>query len=186
MESTLVLVKPDGVQRGLIGIVINRFERVGLKVTAMKMVLPTRELAEKHYPLEKEWYEALWKKTKEGYESKGIPFKETPIGIGTRVRNGLIEALTSGPVVAVVVEGNSAISIVRKIVGATNPEKADPGSIRGMFTTDSYDLADRNKRAVRNIAHASDSPETAKKEIATWFTKDEINRYKRADEDIVN
>ncbi len=186
IESTLVLVKPDGVQRGLIGEVVKRFEQVGLKVTAMKMVLPSKALAERHYPLEKGWYEPLWKKTKENYESKGISFKETAIETGTRVRNGLLEGLTSGPVVAMVVEGNYAVPIVRKIVGATAPEKAEPGSIRGMFSTDSYDLADKGKRAVRNIVHASDLPDTAKREIAVWFTKEEIHKYRRADENIVN
>ena len=180
MERTLVLVKPEGVKRALIGKVIGRFEDTGLKVTALKMLLPNRDIAGRHYPLDEEWYTNAWKKTEKGPE-----FKETPLQLGERVRSWLIENLISGPVVAMVIAGNDAIASVRKIVGATAPNRADPYSIRGMYSTDSYDLADTRKRVVRTIVHASDSVPTAEREIKVWFTDNEISDYKRADEDAV-
>ncbi len=182
MERTLVLVKPDGVQRGLTGTIIHRFELAGLKVVALKMLTPTKAIAEKHYPLEKEWYENAWANTKKSYEAKGMQMKETAVELGTRINKALMTGLTSGPVVAMVLEGNDAIANVRKIVGATSPSRAEPGSIRGTYSTDSYDLADSRKRAVKNIVHASDAPETSKREIAVWFTDKELNSYKRSDE----
>jgi nucleoside-diphosphate kinase len=185
MERTLVLVKPEGVKRALIGKVIGRFEDTGLKVTALKMLLPNRDIASRHYPLDEEWYTNAWKNTKKGYDEKGLEFKETPLQLGERVRSWLIESLTSGPVVAMVVAGNDAIASVRKIAGATAPNRADPYSIRGMYSTDSYDLSDTRRRVVRNIVHASDSVPTAEREIKVWFTDNEISDYKRADEDAV-
>ena len=178
MERTLVLVKPDGVQKGVIGAVISRFEDAGYKIIALKMLEPTREFAENHYPLEKEWYENLWNNTKKAYEAKGLPVKETALEMGTRVRNALIRALTEGPIVAMVVEGNNVIVGDRKIAGATSPDRADPKSIRGMYSKDSYEKADREGRSVRNIVHASDG-ETATREIKVWFTEKELHDYKR-------
>ncbi|MCL4372269.1 nucleoside-diphosphate kinase [Candidatus Marsarchaeota archaeon] len=180
-EKTLVLVKPDGVKRALIGRVISKFEDAGLKVVALKMVLPTKELAEKHYPLDEEWYTNAWKNTKKGYDEKGIEFKETPLQLGTRVRGWLVEALTSGPVVAMVIEGNDAVAAVRKLAGATAPNRADPSTIRGMYSTDSYDLSDSKKRVLKNVVHASDSVPNANKEISVWFGGKEIISYDRAD-----
>ncbi len=185
MERTLVLVKPDGVKRALIGKVIARFEDAGLKVTALKMLRPDDDIAGRHYPLDEEWYTNAWKNTKKGYDEKGLDFKETPLQLGKRVRSWLIVSLTSGPIVAMVVSGNDAIASVRKIAGATAPNRADPSSIRGMYTTDSYDLSDARKRVVRNIVHASDSVPTAEREIKVWFSDKEIMDYKRADEDAI-
>jgi nucleoside-diphosphate kinase len=178
MERTLVLVKPDGVQKAVIGAVISRFEDAGFRIIALKMLRPTRKLAEEHYPLEKEWYENLWNNTKKSMDAKGIAVKETPLEMGTRVRKLLITMLTSGPIVAMVVEGDNAIASVRKIIGATSPDRADRSTIRGMYSKDSYEKADAEGRSVRNIVHASDG-ETAKKEIGVWFTEQELHDYKR-------
>ncbi len=185
MERTLVLVKPDGVQRALIGKIISKFEDAGLKVVALKMVWPTEKLADIHYPLDKEWYENAWKNTKKGYEEKGLPYNETPLELGNRLRNWLKKAITAGPVVAMVIEGNEAVAAVRKLAGATAPSRADSSTIRGMYSTDSYALSDSEKRTLRNIVHASDSPGTAEKEIKIWFKSGEILAYKRVDEDLI-
>ncbi len=185
IERTLVLIKPDGVYRSLIGKVISDFEEAGLKIVALKLVKPTKEVALNHYPADENWYNSLWEKTKKSFEEQGKQFAETPQQTGDRVRSYLVNYIVDQPVVAMVVEGNEAIANVRKIVGATSPSKADPSTIRGKFSTDSYDLADSQQRAVRNIVHASDSKETAEREIKTWFKDEEIVEYKRADEDIL-
>ena len=132
--------------------------------------------------MEKQWYENLWNNTKKSYDSKGEEFTETPAQTGRRVRNMLIKHITSGPVVAMVIEGNESVDIVRKICGATSPSRADPSTIRGSLASDSYSLADTSKRSVKNIVHASDSARSAQREISVWFSSDEINGYARADE----
>lgn len=177
------MIKPDGVERALIGKVIEKFERAGLKVVALKMLSPTKELAGAHYAEDKAWMESVGNKSLKSYEAKGIKPKETALQIGMRVRNMLLEYLASHPTVAMVVEGNEAVSIVTKFIGATAPFKADSSSIRGEYASDSYDFADLQKRAVKNIVHASDSPASAQREIKVWFKDGEILKYKRADED---
>ncbi|MGC8571910.1 MAG: nucleoside-diphosphate kinase [Candidatus Micrarchaeia archaeon] len=185
MEKTLVLIKPDGVKRGLVGKIITRLEESGLKIVAMKLVVPNEELLQKHYKLEKEWYENAWKKTQETMAAKGQTLKETPLELGKRIQSNLIMFMKGNPVVAMVIEGNEAIANVRKIVGATSPSRADPSTIRGLYSTDSYDLADSRGRAVKNLIHASDSAKVAEYEISIWFKPNEIFEYKRADEDII-
>jgi nucleoside-diphosphate kinase len=184
-EKTFVLIKPDGVYRALIGAVIAKFESAGLKVVALKMVTPDQELAGKHYMADEGWMKSVGTKTKAAYKEKGIDVKETELEIGKRIRNQLLTYLTEGPVVAAVLEGNDAIYITRKIVGSTEPRKADPSSIRGMYSSDSYETADKGKRAVKNIIHASEDLATANREIALWFKKGEITTYKRVDEHII-
>lgn len=138
------MVKPDGVQRGLIGEILSRFERRGIKICALKMIKIPKELAERHYE-----------------EHKGKSFYAP-----------LIEYITSGPVVCMVLEGDNAVSVVRSMMGRTNPQDADPGTIRG-------DLAIQTGR---NIVHGSDSPESAKREIELFFSDYEIQKYARIDE----
>jgi nucleoside-diphosphate kinase len=181
-EKTFVLIKPDGVYRALIGAVIAKFESAGLKVVALKMVTPDQELAGKHYMADETWMKSVGVKTKAAYKEKGINVNETELEIGKRIRNQLLSYLTEGPVVAMVIEGNDAIYVTRKIVGGTEPRKADPSSIRGMYSSDSYEAADKSKRAVKNILHASEDPATAEREISVWFKKSEITSYKRADQ----
>ena len=185
MERTLVLIKPEGVKRGISGAILKKFEQAGLKIVAIKMLTTTKEQLERHYTDDPAWLEEVGNKSIKSYEERGVKLKETAPEIGKRVRKGLMDALASGPVIAFVLEGNEAVAATRKLVGATSPAKADPSSIRGKYSTDSYALADQKGRPVRTIVHASDSPETASKEIAIWFKKSEIFEYKRADEDFV-
>lgn len=141
MERTLVLVKPDGVQRGLVGEIISRFEKTGLKLVALKMLQMDREMAGKHYAIH-----------------QGKPFFE-----------GLVSFITSSPLIAAVFEGQNAVEVVRKTMGATDPVKSAPGTIRGDLAVD----------IGRNIVHGSDSPENAQKEISLFFSTKEIVSYKR-------
>src|SRR3989344_3296689 len=180
IEKTLVLVKHDGVNRGLVGEIISRFEKIGLKILAMKMIHADDKLAENHYQVTKEWAEGVFNKTKKTYEDKGKPFKfKNPMEYGTMIKNWNKGFLMEGPVVAVVLEGPHAIEIVRKLVGNTEPRQALPGTIRGDYIFDSYSVADVKARPIRNLIHASGSVDEANREISLWFTKDEIVSYKR-------
>jgi nucleoside-diphosphate kinase len=185
-ERTFVIIKPDGVQRSLIGEVIGRFERIGLKLVAMKMVLPTAEMAKKHYTLDPEWVRKVGEKSIANYGKKGLtPPSNDPLEIGNKVLGNLINYLTSGPVVAMAWQGAHAVGIVRKIVGGTEPLTSDVGTIRGDFVLDSYQIADVDGRAVRNIIHASGSVEEAKGEIDLWFNDKEIIKYRHIQDAIL-
>ncbi|MEM2873981.1 MAG: nucleoside-diphosphate kinase [Candidatus Nanoarchaeia archaeon] len=170
-QETLVLIKPDGVARGLVGEIISRFERAGLQITGLKLVKATEEQADAHYILSDEWVKSLAAKTRESYAKRGIELKETDYEIAKKVQTNLKRMLLAGPIVAMVVKGNCAIEIVRKLVGSTEPKSAAAGTIRGDYSTDSYDLADSEERAIWNLVHASSSEEEAKREIAVWFQK---------------
>lgn len=182
IEQTLILIKPDGVYRSLIGSVITRFENAGLKVVGIKMLKPDPKFVGMHYAADDEWLKAVGTKAKASYKEKGVDVKESEIEIGHKIRQQLIDFLANEPTIAMVVEGNAAIFVVRKIVGATEPRSAESGSIRGMYSNDSYDLADKQQRALKNIIHASSGSAEAKKEIAVWFKPNEIINYERADE----
>ncbi|MFA6254954.1 MAG: nucleoside-diphosphate kinase [Patescibacteria group bacterium] len=191
-EKTVVLVKPDGVKRGLVGEVLSRFEKMGLKIKAMKMVWVDADLAKKHYPENRtELMKAIGEKTLQTYEKYGRdPHEEfadlDPAAIGKLVNKWNIEFITSGPVVAILLEGVHAIDNVRALAGNTLPVFATPGTIRGDFSIDSPALANVKKRAVRNIMHASGNTEEAKYEEQLWFKKgDIVDNYKRSDEDVM-
>lgn len=185
-ERTLVLIKPDGIQRSLIGEVIGRFERIGLKLTAVKMAVPTKELVEKHYTTDPEWFMKTGTKTIQGYRDKGLtPPSEDPIAISKAVLEALKRYLVAGPVIAMVWEGAHAVAIVRKIAGKTEPLTSDIGTIRGDFMLDSYEMADDSKRAVRNLVHVSGSPKEAEDEIKLWFADSEIISYNIVQEKIL-
>ena len=185
-ERTFVIIKPDGVQRSLIGEIIGRFERVGLKLVAMKMIVPTEEMAGKHYTLDPEWVRKVGEKSIKGYESKGkIPPSKDPIEVGNRVLEVLKKYMTSGPVVAMTWQGAHAVGIVRKMVGGTEPLTSDVGTIRGDFVLDSYQISDTSGRAIRNLIHASGSIEEAKNEINLWFKEKEIINYRLIQEAIL-
>ena len=181
IEQTLVLLKPDAVARSLIGKIIARFEDAGLKIAGMKMVQPSLDLAGKHYILEEEWAKKLFNRTKETYEKAGkkIEYKDH-MDLGKTIQGRNINYLHEGPVVALVIEGPHAIEIVRKMVGHTEPRQALPGTIRGDFASvESYALSDGKKRSIRNLIHASDTVDNAKREISLWFGKDEVHDYKK-------
>lgn len=149
-EQTLVLLKPDAVDRGVVGEILQRFERVGLKIVGMKMLQPTENHAKNHYT------------------------EDLAIRRGEDVRKMMIDMLVSGPVVAVVLEGIESVELVRKMIGGTEPKSAQPGTIRGDYSHVSYDHANSKGIGILNLIHASGSVEEAKTEIAVWFTPEEL------------
>ncbi|MCU0678865.1 MAG: nucleoside-diphosphate kinase [Planctomycetes bacterium] len=187
-EKTLVIIKPDGVQRSLIGEIIRRYERTGLKLIGLKFVIPTEELATRHYYEVggDEWIEAVGKKARAAYEKRGLqsPFK-TNTENGWAVLKSNAKYISSGPVIAMVWQGNQAVELVRKITGGTEPLTSDVGTIRGDFTLDSFVMADLDQRSVRNLIHASGSVDEAAKEIAIWFKPEEVLRYNQIQEKIL-
>lgn len=161
IERTFVMLKPDAVQRGLIGRILQRFEDAGLKIIAMKMLSPDKQLALQHYA--------------DVAERRGKFVQEKLVNFLTR----------SGPVLALVIEGVHAVEVVRKIVGPTEPKEATPGTIRGDFAHLSFVYADAKNKAVTNLIHASSSKEEAEKEILLWFKPEELHSYKLSYEDHV-
>lgn len=189
-EKTLVLVKPDGVKRGLIGEIVHRIERRGLKVIAIKMVAVDRSHLDEHFPKSDEWIERLGNKGLKTLAEYNMDPQEhmgtnDAKEIGKMVRESLFEYMQSGPIVAMVVQGIHAIDMVRKLAGHTLPVFAEMGTIRGDFSVDSPSIANVEKRAIHNVMHASETPDEAKNEISLWFKPDQIHAYKRAEEDIM-
>jgi nucleoside-diphosphate kinase len=186
-ERTLVIVKPDGIQRSLIGEIIRRYEQIGLKLVGIKMMVPTAELIEKHYTLDPEWRVKTGLKTIKGYTDKGqTPPHTDPVVITGIILKNLINYMTKGPVVAMVWQGAHAVEIVRKLTGGTEPlASSDIGTIRGDYALDSYGMSDADGRAVRNLVHASGSVKEAEDEINHWFKEGEIIDYKLFLEQIV-
>lgn len=181
-EQTVVLIKPDGVKRKLVGEILRRFERVELTPVAMKMVWVKEDFVGKHYRDDKVWYKSVGDKLLAFYEENGKDVGESlgsndPVELGKMVRNWLFEYITSGPVVAMLLEGPHAVELVRKLVGGTYPLTAAPGTIRGDFFYDSPFLANFGKRSVMNMVHASGSVEEAEFEKKLWFKKEEIYKY---------
>jgi nucleoside-diphosphate kinase len=185
-EKTLVVVKPDGVQRSLIGEIIGRFEKVGLKLVAMKMCVPTEDFVEKHYTLDPEWRRITGEKTIASYAKKGEKcWTEDPLEVTKVLLEKLKKYITSGPVVAMVWQGAHAAELVRKIVGGTEPRSSDVGTIRGDYVLDSYIMSDTDGRAVRNLIHASGNAAEAENEVKHWFKDEEIINYKLVAEQIL-
>ncbi len=185
-ERTLVIIKPDGVQRTLIGEIINRYERTGLKLVGVKMMVPPEKQVEEHYLLDPAWKKNVGEKAIEAYKKKGEqPPSEDPLEVGDKVIEGLKKYMTSGPVVAMVWQGAHAVEVVRKVTGGTEPRTSDVGTIRGDFVLDSYMMADVDGRAVRNIIHASGSVEEANNEIKHWFDEKELLQYRLVQEQIL-
>lgn len=185
-ERTLVVIKPDGVQRSLIGEIIKRYERVGLKLLGAKMVVPTAEFIEKHYTLDPEWRRVTGEKTIKSYKEKGMePPSNDPLEITARILENLKKYMTSGPVFAMVWQGAHAVKIVRKITGGTEPLSTDTGTIRGDFVLDSYQMSDMDNRSVRNLVHASGSVDEANNEIKHWFNENELMNYRLVQEQIM-
>lgn len=184
-ERTLVLLKTDTVQRSLVGEVIRRFERAGLKITAMKMVMPTSAQLEEHYNKDDAWYTAKGERTVEDLKAHNLPVEKEAIEYGKDIIRSIIRYMTESPVVALVLEGGSSIDTVTKLVGSTEPSTADVGTIRGDFTSDSYSLSTVEDRSVKNLIHCSDAPEEAEREIKVWFKEDEVHEYVSAQERIM-
>lgn len=183
-EKTYVMIKPDGVQKGLIGEVIKRFEQRDLKIVALEMFNPTHELIDNHYPKDEAWVTRLGEKTKATYDKFGYSMMDDygtddPKVMGPQVREWIIDYMVSAPLVKMVVQGVHAVEVVRKIAGSTIPYLAPVGTIRGDFSIDSPALANKEKRAVANIIHASETPEEAAHEIKHWFGDIKLMDYKR-------
>lgn len=183
-EKTFVLIKPDGVRKGLVGEIIKRFEQRDLKIVALEMFQPARAEMDKHYPTDEKWLTRIGDKTAGTYEKYNQDIKKDfgttdRLKIGKEVRRWLIDFMISAPMVKMVVQGVHAVDMVRKIVGPTMPYLAEMGTIRGDYSADSAISANKERRAVFNLVHASETPEEAKHEISHWFGKKAIHKYKR-------
>ena len=178
-------MKPDAVQRSLVGEIVGRFERVGLKIVAMKMVMATEEQLITHYNKTDEWYEKKGKGIVADMEAHNLPVTKEPIEYGKDIIRNMVRYMTAAPVVALILEGNQSVAVVTKLVGTTEPSTSDVGTIRGDYTLDSYSHATIENRGVRNLIHCSESPEEALREMAIWFTKDEAMKYATAQERIM-
>lgn len=179
-ERSLVIIKPDAVARHIVGEVLSRFERKGLKMAALKLVWPTDEVAGKHYEVTEEWLQSSGQRTFDGYLARGIEPPMGPRDLALNTRRKLMETLTAGPVVVMVLEGAHVIEVVRKLRGATNPLQAEVGTIGFDFSLESYEVSDAGDWAIKNIIHGSDSAESAQREIGLWFKPDELVEYETA------
>lgn len=175
MEQTFMMVKPDGVKRGLIGRIFKQLEEAGLKLVAARMIQASDQQARKNYPGTDKWLIGMGEKTWKNYEEDAARIKKD-LGtldkkeIGQKIYEGLVKYLTSGPLVITVWEGNEAVKIVRKLAGSTDPTTADVGTMRGNWGYDTPQLAVKSGRIVfQTLVHISDSPEEAKREISHWF-----------------
>lgn len=182
-ERTLIIIKHDGVARGLIGQILRRFESVGLKLVALEFIQSTEDMGQMHYVARQNWLTTVGNRTLNDYKEKGIdPIKalgtDDAKKIGEMVRGWLIEYLAFGPVLAMVWEGPNAVMIARKLSGDTRPAYAAPGTIRGDFGLDNPDLANSQQRSMYNLIHASGEVAEAEEEISLWFGKSELINYK--------
>lgn len=184
-ERTFVIVKPDGVQRGLVGEIVKRFERTGLKLVAMKMTILPEDMLWKHYDKDDEWFLKKGTKIAEDRAAAGLPVEKEPLEYGKDIIRALVKYMTASPVVMMVIEGNQAVAVVKKLVGETEPATSDVGTIRGDLTIDSYAICAIDDRAVRNLIHCSDEVENANKEVAMWFPAEEIYSYRHVQDEIL-
>jgi len=175
-ENTLVILKPDGYERALTGQILSRFERSGLRLEEIRISQDEDDIIDEHYPRSEEWLRVVGGKTLSDYEKLGVSpvdrlGTDDALEIGRMVRGWLIGFMKSGSIVPMRLSGNRAIETVRKLVGHTLPVTATPGTIRGDFSSDSPDLANDERRPVKNLVHASGDPEEADREIKLWFPK---------------
>jgi len=183
-ERTFVIIKPDGVQRALIGNIVSRFEKTGLKFVGFKFLVPTEDQCWTHYNKDDDWFLEKGANIAKARKEANVPVEKDEIEYGKDIIKQLVTFMTSGPVLAMVLEGNEAVGVVKKLVGATEPMSSDVGTIRGDLTVDSYDLAGVDERAVRNLIHCSDCPEEAERETKIWFDEKELIDYRLIGEQI--
>lgn len=174
MERTFLMIKPDAVRMKLIGEIIKRIESSGFEIAEMRMIYPTKELVERFYPSNDEWFTSVGNKSAKSYEKVGLSLEDTfgtedRCEIGKIIKSWLVKFICSGKVVLMIIQGEDAIQKVRKLAGYTDPSEAEKGTIRGDLTDESIERANREKRAVENLVHVSDSPEEAEREISVWF-----------------
>lgn len=184
-ERTFVILKPDTIQRGLVGEVILRFERAGLKTIAMKMVVATEEQCFTHYNKDEVWFEKKGTKVLENMKTRGVEAEKPAIEYGKDIVRALAKYMTAGPSICLIFEGNQSVAVATKLVGGTEPTTSDVGTIRGDLTIDSYDAANFDARAVRNLTHCSESPAEAEREIPIWFKENEIINYRHIQDAIL-
>ena len=181
-ERTFVILKPDAVQRSLVGEIVGRFERTGLKLIGLKMVIPDEQILWKHYNKDEAWFLKKGTKIVEDRMAGGMPVTKDALEYGKDIIGALVKFMTAGPGVMMVIEGNQSVAVVKKLVGETEPATSDVGTNRGDLTMDSYSIAAIDDRAVRNLIHCSDQVEEAKREIGLWFEESELTRYKHIEE----
>jgi nucleoside-diphosphate kinase len=184
-QRTYLMIKPDGVQRNLVGEIFSRLERTSLKCVALKMMALDEDRLFKHYNKDDAWYSSKGQKVVDNMILRGQTPDKEAIEYGRDIIRALVSYMMSGPVVAMVFEGNEAINIVRQIVGQTEPATADLGTIRGDLTVDSYTLANLENRAVRNLVHASENQEDAQREISLWLETQDLFDYTHVN-DLIN
>ena len=184
-ERTFVIIKPDGVQRGLVGEVIKRYERTGLKLVGLKFGVAEEKKFWEHYNKDDAGLLKRGTKIAEDKKANSLPVDKEPLEYGKDIIRQLVKFMTSGPVLMMVWEGNQSAAVVRKITGDTEPATSDVGTIRGDLTVDSYGISAVDDRAVRNLIHCSENVEEAKREIAIWFTPEEVTEYRLVTEQIL-
>lgn len=184
-ERTFVILKPDAVQRGLMGEIVKRFESVGLKMIALKMIMATEQQCWDHYNKDEAWFLKKGANIIKNREDLGLPVEKEAMEYGKDIIRALVKFMTAGPIVPMIFEGNQAMGIVKKIVGGTEPLTSEVGTIRGDYTLDSYELSSYDDRAVRNLIHCSDQVEEAEREIKIWFDESEILSYHLISEGIL-
>ncbi len=184
-EQTFLMIKPDGVQRSLVGEIIKRIERTGLKIVTLKMTILDEERIWKHYDKSDEWFSSKGQKIVDDRKAAGMTIDKEASEYGKDIIRQLVKYMKAGPVVMMVIEGNRSVDIVKKLVGGTEPTTSDVGTIRGDFTLDSYALCAEDERAVRNLIHCSDEPAEAKREIELWLDPKEVLAYRLVQEEIL-
>lgn len=184
-ERTFIILKPDVLQRGLIGELISRFEKAGLKLVGMKMIMATEEQCWTHYNKDDAWFSKKGALMVENLKAAGMPVEKEAIEYGKDIVRALVKFMTCSPIVPLVFEGNQAVAVVKKLVGGTEPSTSDVGTIRGDYTIDSFELSNLDGRAVRNLAHCSDQVDEAEREIKIWFKEDELLSYRLIAEQIL-
>jgi nucleoside-diphosphate kinase len=185
-ERTFVILKPDTIQRGLVGEIIKRFERIGLKIVGMKMHMVNEETLWAHYNKDDAWYLKKGTNIVANKTSLGMAIDKEPIEYGKDIIRAMVHYMCAGPVVSLVIEGNNAQAVVKRLVGGTEPATADSGTIRGDFALDTYYLCDVDgSRGMRNLIHCTDPADgegAYDREVNLWFTQEEIHNYRLVSE----
>jgi nucleoside-diphosphate kinase len=184
-ERSFVILKPDAVQRSLVGDIVKRFEQVGLKITHLSFRVLDQKRVNEHYGKDDEWYLRKGQGIIENRKAHNLPVDKDALEYGKDIIRVVEAYMISGPVVVAVLQGNQAVAVVKKLVGSTEPTTSDVGTIRGDYTLDSYSVAALDDRGIRNLIHCSDSPEEAEREIALWLAPSDMLNYRLVAEQIL-
>lgn len=185
-ERSFVILKPDAVQRSLIGEIIQRVERVGYKLVAAKFIVPTEDQLWQHYNKSEEWFIKKGQAIVDRKIAQGLPVEKEAVEYGKDIIRGVIKFMMAGPVLAMVWEGNQAIAVIKKMVGSTDPLSSDVGTIRGDYSLDSFSIVEHDDRGtVRNLIHCTDDVAEYEREVNIWFKPDEIINYRHIQEEML-